>query len=225
MKENERVLVVAVHPDDETLGCGGTLLKHRQQNDELHWLIATAMSETTGYSSEQVIRRQQEIEWVGDNYGFTSIHQLGLSPARVDQEPLHQLVENISRVIREIRPTTLYLPFAHDVHSDHRVVFQATYSCTKAFRYPFIRRICAMETLTETEFSPSLGGQVFTPNLFVDISSFLQVKLEIMACYQSEVGKHPFPRSPESITAQAMVRGAASHCRYAEAFMLLKEIW
>ncbi len=221
---NDTILVVAVHPDDETLGCGGTLLKHREQGDALHWLIVTAMSEAANYAPEPIARRRQEIESVTAAYGFKSVHQLGLPPARVDQEPLHRLVENVSRIIREIEPTVLYLPFAHDIHSDHRAAFQGIYSCTKTFRHPFIRRVCAMETLTETEFAPNFPGQTFAPNLFVDISPFLERKLEIMALYQSELGRHPFPRSPETIQAQAMVRGAAANCRYAESFMLLKEI-
>jgi N-acetylglucosamine malate deacetylase 1 len=117
-----------------------------------------------------------------------------------------------------------YLPFPGDVHSDHEVVFDACVACSKSFRYPFIRRILAYETLSETEFgiSPEVSG--FRPNLWVDISSYMVQKIEIMKMYEGEMGEHPFPRSERNIRALATVRGARSGQQSAEAFMILEEL-
>ncbi len=220
----KKVLVVAVHPDDETLGCGGTLLKHKANGDEIHWLIATDIKESEGYDISAIKQRNKEITKVEDLYGFTSVNKLDLSTTKVDTYSMSVLVSKISSVIDRIRPDTIYLPFKGDVHSDHKYIFDAAYSCTKSFRYPFIKKIYMMEILSETEFSVSVKEDSFVPNVFVDISDYMDSKIEIMKIYKSEMGEHPFPRSERNIRALANFRGATCGSEYAESFVLLKEI-
>ena len=110
-----------------------------------------------------------------------------------------------------------------DVHSDHRIAFQAIYSCTKSFRKPFIERILMYETLSETEFVPALSENVFIPNVFVDISNYMDKKLEIMQIYKSEIMEGNLPRSLNAIKMLAAFRGSRIGTDYAEAFMLLFE--
>jgi len=219
-----KVLVIAVHPDDETLGCGGTLCKHKDNGDEIHWLIATDIKESDGYNASKIEKRDEEILKVGDLYGFSSVNKLGLSTTKVDEHSMSELISIISPVVNKIRPNIIYLPFKGDAHSDHKCIFEATYSCTKSFRYPFIKKIYMMETLSETEFSLSSKEDSFVPNVFVDISRYVDKKIELMSIYKSEIGKHPFPRSDKNIRALATYRGATSGCDYAESFMLIKEI-
>ena len=219
-----KILVIAVHPDDETLGCGGTLLKHKANGDEIHWLIATDIKESEGYGISTIKKRNKEITKIEDLYGFTSVNKLGLSTTKVDTYSMSVLVSKISSVIDRIKPDIIYLPFKGDVHSDHKYIFDAAYSCTKIFRHPFIKKLYMMETLSETEFSLSTKEDSFVPNVFVDISEFMDKKIELMNIYESEIGKHPFPRSERNMRALATYRGAASGCDYAESFMLLKEI-
>jgi len=219
-----KILVIAVHPDDETLGCGGTLLKHKANGDEIHWLIATDIKESEGYDIPAIKQRNKEIKKVENLYGFTSVNKLDLSTTKVDAYSMSVLVSKISSVIDRIKPDTIYLPFKGDVHSDHKYIFDAAYSCTKTFRYPFIKKIYMMETLSETEFSLSTKEDSFVPNVFVDISEFMDKKIKLMNIYESEIGKHPFPRSERNIRALATYRGATSGCDYAEGFMLIKEI-
>ncbi|MBT5400695.1 PIG-L family deacetylase [bacterium] len=214
-----KVLVVAVHPDDETLGCGGTLLKHKFNGDEIHWLIATEMKD-----SEGVKQRDNEIDKVGIFYDFDSVNRLGLSTTKVDEYSVNDLITKISFVINKVKPNIIYLPFKSDVHSDHKYIFDAAYSSTKSFRYPFIKKIYMMETLSETEFSVSTKEDSFVPNVFVDVSEHINKKIELMNIYKSEIGKHPFPRSERNIIALATYRGATANCNYAESFMLIKEI-
>ena len=218
------VLVVAVHPDDETLGCGGTLLRHKADGDEIHWLIATDIKESEGFSVSAIKKRNKEIKKTEDLYGFTSVNKLNLSTAKVDTYSMGELVSKISHVFNTVKPNIIYLPFKGDVHSDHKYIFDAAYSCTKNFRYPFIKKIYMMETLSETEFSLSTKEDSFVSNVFVDISEFMDKKIELMNIYESEIGEHPFPRSERNIRALATYRGATSGCEYAESFMLIKEI-
>jgi len=219
-----KVLVVALHPDDETLGCGGTLLKHKANGDEIHWLICTEIKEKDGFSTARVQSRSLEINKVIEMYGFNTVQRLGLSTMKVDEYSMSELISRVSTVINDIQPSILYLPFKGDVHSDHRVMFNAVYSCTKSFRYPFIKNIYMMETLSETDFALSTKEDSFIPNVFVNVSSHLDKKLEIMKVFESEIGEHPFPRSLRNIEALATLRGATCGCEYAESFMLLKEI-
>jgi len=129
-----KILVIAVHPDDETLGCGGTLLKHKANGDEIHWLIATDIKESEGYDIPAIKQRNKEIKKVENLYGFTSVNKLDLSTTKVDAYSMSVLVSKISSVIDRIKPDTIYLPFKGDVHSDHKYIFDAAYSCTKVFR-------------------------------------------------------------------------------------------
>src|SRR5208283_4478748 len=158
----KKILVVAVHPDDETLGCGGTLLRHQMAGDEIYWLIVTeAGNDATKF------RRAGQIELVRKAYGFTGVHALGFPTTSLDQLATGQLVDAIARIVTAVAPEVIYLPFAYDIHSDHRIVFEAAFSCTKVFRFPSLRRVLMMETASETDFSPAMPGRVFIPNVFI----------------------------------------------------------
>jgi N-acetylglucosamine malate deacetylase 1 len=219
------VLVVAPHPDDETLGCGGTLLRHKAEGDTINWLIMTSISEKNGFKQDRIERRSNEIINVREAYDFTQVHQASFDTTMLDSIPKAELVAEVSTFIHEAKPDILYLPYRNDVHSDHEIVFDTAVSCTKSFRYPFIRKIRVYETLSETEFGlrPEDGG--FRPNFFVDISGYLDKKIEIMKHYEGELGEHPFPRSEKNIRALSTLRGATVGVMSAEAFMSLKEIW
>ncbi|MDO6426451.1 PIG-L deacetylase family protein [Thalassotalea sp. 1_MG-2023] len=220
---SRKILVVAPHPDDETLGCGGTLLKHKAQGDTIHWLIVTKMTDKLGYSNQQITNREKEIKQVADAYDFDSINQLSWPPAGLDNIPTGELVGSISTIMQNIKPNIIYLPYKYDVHSDHKYCFDASVSASKSFRAPFIQSIRVYETLSETDFNLD-PNHVFTPNLWIDITGYLEKKIEITNHYQSEFGLFPFPRSEETLTALAQLRGAQINSHAAESFMLLKEI-
>lgn len=222
--KKDRVLVISAHPDDETLGCSGTLLRHREFGDEIFWCIMTSMSEECGFQREQVLQRNEEIKAVAEAYGFQDKKELNYPTTRLDIVPMTELVGKLSNVLREVEPSILYLPFLGDIHSDHRVTCRAVLSCTKAFRHPYLKKILMMEILSETEFSPPIQSEVFVPNVYIDVTGTFEKKIEIMHIYRNEIGPHPFPRSKENLTALALHRGATAGCRYAESFMLVKEI-
>ena len=217
-----RTLVVAPHPDDEVLGCGGTLLRRKQEGGEVAWLIVTGMSEEAGWARAIIERRRSEIELVSQAIGFDRVFELGLRPAGLDRLPMGDLVRGISEVFREFQPEEVFVPHREDVHTDHRIVFDAVAACSKWFRYPSVRRVLSYETLSETEFGLGPEG-AFRPNCFVDITGHLDRKLEIMRIYQSEVADFPFPRSLDAMRALAMLRGATAGTIAAEAFHLLRE--
>lgn len=218
------ILIVAPHADDETLGCGGTMLRALNEGHNVHWLLVTGMSLQSGFSEEQIAIRKFEIEKVSAMYGVTSVHELMLPPAMLETLPKGDLIGPIMSVINKVKPSDVYTVFRNDAHSDHEIVFDAVISASKSFRYPFIKRVLAYETMSETDFGmkPEDGG--FRPNVFVNISEYLNQKLDILEEFKSEMGVFPFPRSRKALESLACVRGVQANCNAAEAFMLLKEI-
>ena len=219
----DKVLVVAPHPDDETLGCGGALLKHKNSGDNIYWMIVTNIQSENGWSEEDVQKRQKEIHQVAEMYGFEQIFKLDFPTTMLDTTPYNDLIAKMSVVIQEIKPSIVYLPNRSDVHTDHQVIFRAAVGCCKNFRAPFIRKILMYECLSETEFAPPLMESAFVPNVFVDISPYMEQKLAIMSVFASEVMPHNLPRSYSAIKALAAYRGSRIGVQYAEAFMLLFE--
>ena len=217
-----KILVVAPHPDDETLGCGGTLLKNKLEGAELYWLMMTKMVDNCHTNNDKANKRQLEISKVAEAYGFKKIMVLDFPPAELDTIPIKTIIEKISEFVTEIEPNEIYLSFPRDAHSDHKVAFDACVSVTKWFRYPSVTKVYAYETQSETDFDISPDSSGFKPNTFVDISQTIQQKIEIAEIYEGEFLHHPFPRSSLAIKALGKVRGIASGFEHAEAFMLLK---
>ncbi len=218
------VLVVAPHPDDETLGCGGTLLRHADEGDTLHWLIVTDMTAEGGFGRKQMARRDGEINAVAEAYGFATVERLGFATARLDTVPMDAIVDAMYTVFEEVRPDTVYLPFPGDAHTDHQISFQAASACTKPFRSGSVRKVMCMEIPSETNFKLAPGTAAFWPNHYVDIGAHLDRKLEIMRLYEGELGKFPFPRSEQAIGALAQLRGVEAGCSACEGFQILRAI-
>lgn len=221
----KRILFIAAHPDDETLGCGGTILKHKSIGDEIYWLIITKPTINHPYEFTQkfIDDRSALIRYVSKQYGFNGLFSLEFPTQLLHSVDLREMIIEIEKVIDEIQPNFIYTIFKDDVHSDHRIAFNAVYSCTKNFRKSHIEKILMFETLSETEFAPAIPSLSFVPNVYVDITDFFDRKLKIMQLYDTEIMEEPYPRSLSSITALARLRGNRAGVKYAEAFMLLYE--
>ena len=219
-----KVIVISAHPDDETLGAGGTLLKHQLNGDEVYWLIVTNISEEYGFDKERVGSRQDEINKVSKLYQFKDIFKLDYPTMRLTDHDLTDLIPKISGIFHKVEPEIVYVMNRSDAHSDHRVVFNAVMACTKSFRYPFVKQVMMYECISETEFAPALPEKAFIPNYFVDVTAFMEQKLHVLSIFASEMQEHPFPRSYDNVMALAHFRGASVGVQYAEAFQLIKYI-
>lgn len=219
----KKVLIIAVHPDDETLGCGGTILKHLANGDQINWLVLTKANQKITPIPNIVAEQAKYVKQVAEAYNFHQWKQLEFLTTELDQYPLGEIISSISSVIQEFKPSILYFHHHADVHSDHKVAFEAIYSCTKNFRYPFIDKILLFETLSETEFAPSVRNNAFVPNVFNDITPFMDRKLEIMEMFTTEQMDEPLPRALSTIRALGRYRGSRIGVEYAEAFNLLYE--
>ena len=132
------ILVIAPHSDDETLGAGGTLLKLKEEGHKIAFLNVTMAREEYGYIKEFVEKRKKQLEIVEKMYDFDYCYNFELEPAGLDKIPKQLLVSKFDKVFKEVQPEIVFLPYEKDVHSDHGVVFETAYSCTKNFRNPSI---------------------------------------------------------------------------------------
>lgn len=217
-----KIAVISAHPDDEILGVGGTLLKHKKNGDEILWIIVTDVFEKNGFTEERVNSRHLEVKRVSQEMGFSKTIQLDFPTMSLSSESLNELIPQISKEFMSFEPEVIYCPNRTDAHSDHRIVFDAVWACTKSFRYPYVKKVLMFECISETEFAPALNERAFVPNYFVNISEFVDKKDEVMKIYASELGMHPFPRSIKNIRALSTFRGATAGVEHAEAFQLLK---
>lgn len=220
----KKILVIAPHPDDETLGCGGTLLKHISNGDEVYWMIITSIKGAEGYTPEKIEEREVQIKKVADTFQFKETLQLGFPTSTLDTIPMAEIIQSISAVFHAVEPEIVYLPFRDDAHSDHRISYDCSIACTKPFRYPFVKSVRVYQTLSETVFGEQSSQTSFKPNIFIDISKFLDQKIEIMKIYSGELLQHPFPRSEVSIKSLAHLWGSTINKEYAEAFISIREI-
>jgi LmbE family N-acetylglucosaminyl deacetylase len=219
-----RILVVAAHPDDETFGAGGTMAWHAAQGDEVYVCILT-----DGVTSrhDQVELQAHCARQACDRLGVKQLVLVGLPDQRLDTLCQLDVITPIERCIDEFEPEAVLTHFPGDVNEDHRIVSRATMVATRPLAGSSVRRVCAFEVPSSTDWAPPVLGSTFTPNLFVDISQTLDTKLAAMDVYtgthSNEVRPYPHPRCEQGLTAYAQRHGAVSGMHLAEAFMLLRE--
>ena len=216
----KKILVISPHPDDETLGCGGTILKNIKNGHQVHWLNMTKMNLLEGYSKRKINLREKEIKKVLKLYGIKTFNSLNFSSAKLDTYPMKDIIKAVNMVINKVKPEIIYAPSIYDNHSDHKITHEAIKSCIKWFRQNSVKKVLTYEVLSETNISFNRKKQ-FLPNVYEDISKHINKKIKIMQIYSSELNKHPFPRNKKAIISLAILRGTQSGFKYAEAFELL----
>ncbi len=208
------------HPDDETLGAGGTILRMLAEGHEVYWLNFTAMQNTTKFSKDILDRRKVQLNEIEIFYHFSGVYHLDMPTTELEKIDSGEAIDRVGRIFREIEPDFLILPDYNDAHSDHKKVFEWCYACSKIFRFPFVRQVMTMEIISETDFGTPMNP--FVPNYYIDITDYMEQKINAMKIYDTELGAVPFPRSIDNIKARAMINGATAGVRYAEAFRLIK---
>lgn len=217
-----KIMVISPHPDDETLGAGGTLLRYKSEGHQIYWLNITNVEENGRWSKSFVEKRQRQIIAICEFYCFDKFIDLKYEPTGLDSVNRNELIEKIGKYFDEFQPEWLILPDGNDAHSDHKVVYECCMACSKVFRHPYIKRVTTMEILSETDFGKP--DNPFVPNMFVDISDYIDKKLEALAIYDTEIRERPFPRNMDAVKALGTLRGGMAGCMYAEAFKIIKEI-
>ena len=220
---NSNTLIIAPHPDDEILGCGGTIKKLSASGTRVVVLVATRGKKEM-YSEERILNVRNEARKAHKILGVTETRFLDFPAPDLDRVSLAEISGAISEVIREYDIATVYLPHYGDIHHDHRVIFQAGLVAARPVNGNPVKSIFSYETLSETEWAAPLGDMTFIPTRFVNISDFFNLKLEAMKCFKSQLRDFPNPRSLKAIEALANLRGSTVGFNYAEAFMTIRII-
>lgn len=217
------ILIVAPHPDDEILGCGGVIAKHVSEKDKVFSLIVSkGMKEL--YSDDQIQQTRNEARRAHSYLGIKETVFLDYPAPALDTVPNYMLSSDIRNFLINFDINVLYIPHRGDIHQDHTKVYYSSLIAARPVSTPSVRKIFAYETLSETEWSPPTSDAVFIPNVFVNIERYLNSKIEAMKIYKSQLKNFPNPRSIESIIALSKFRGSTVMCSAAESFELIREI-
>jgi N-acetylglucosamine malate deacetylase 1 len=220
-----RILTVAAHPDDETLGAGATMARLAAASHEVHVCILTeGVTARHGHVDLQQKCAMRACEILG----VSDVMFCGLPDQRLDALPLLDVITPIEKYVSQIQPDLVFTHFSQDANQDHRIAFQATLVATRPMPDTSVATVLCYETASSTEWAPPFPGSVFSPNLFVDISSTLPVKLDAMRAYEQtfsgEMHPFPHPRSYQALEAYSRRHGAAAGVGAAEAFMLVRHV-
>ncbi|MBF0166085.1 MAG: PIG-L family deacetylase [Alphaproteobacteria bacterium] len=227
------VLVVAAHPDDEMLGCAGTLARHIAAGAQVNLLFLAeggdsarldkTDSQGRAKSSASITLAAQRAAAL---LNASPPQFLSLPDNRMDELPLLEVVKSLESAISSINPSIIYTHHAHDLNIDHRITHQAVLTACRPTPNSVIEAIYAFEVLSSTGWASPTPAEAFLPNRFVDISPYLEKKKELLGCYAEEMRAFPHARSLEAIDALARLRGAQAGFSAAEAFMIVRErVW
>ena len=210
-----RILVVAAHPDDDVLGCGGTIARHVKEGDEVRTLyMADGVGARDGSGADI---RYAEAEKANKILGVTDWSSLSFPDNAMDSVRLLDVVKAIETHISDYEPRVIYTHHEHDLNIDHEITHRAIMTACRGY----VRKIVinAFEILSCTE-----QRNTFKPNVFVDITECIDTKLDAVLQYKSEIRKWPHPRSANGVNTLSMYRGAAIGVEHAEAFELVRGI-
>ena len=221
----KRVLIVAAHPDDEILGCGGTAARHIAQGDSVGALIvAEGATSRAGGDSAATAHLRDAAEAAAKELGAEPPRFLGLPDNRLDTMALLEIVQMVEAILAETRPEVIYTHHSEDLNIDHRLVHQAVLTAARPLPGSFVDAIYGFETPSSTEWAVSGGASGFHPTRFVDVGDCMSAKHAALRAYGVEMREFPHPRSHDGIDALAQVRGMSAGLDRAEAFTVVREI-
>jgi len=222
----DTILVVAAHPDDEVLGCGGVMALLAGRGHAVHVAILGEGATSRGPGGQgDVDALRDQARRAGDILGARQVMTFGLPDNTFDSLPLLDVVKIVEGVVDEIAPTRIYTHFGGDLNVDHQVTHRAVLTATRPMRECGVREILAFEVPSSTEWAFGRVGGAFNPTVFMDVAGTLERKIEAMAVYETESRPFPHPRSPQALRMLAGTRGAAVGLDAAEAFELVRGVY
>jgi LmbE family N-acetylglucosaminyl deacetylase len=225
-----KILVIAAHPDDEVLGCGGTIARLAQEGQQIYIAILGEgitsrykQPEQAALASVQTLHSNSQR--VAELLGAKDLFMYNLPDNRFDTVPLLDIAKNIEELIEQLKPEIIYTQHGGDLNIDHELIYRATLTATRPMIGQSVKTVYAYEVASSTEWAFQKFSPIFQPNVFVDISNTLDIKIQAMQLYESEVRSFPHPRSAEALRAIANRWGSVIGRESAEAFELVRNIY
>jgi N-acetylglucosamine malate deacetylase 1 len=221
---NKTVLIVAAHADDEALGCGGVIARHTAEGDSVHAIfMADGVSSRIDVEVDDLGQRQAAAKQAHKILGLQRVEYLHFKDNCMDGVPLLRIVQALESVVQTILPKVIYTHHYGDLNVDHRITHKAVMTACRPTPECTVREIYTFESLSSTEWAtPTIDP--FLPNVFVDISEFLDLKLQALGAYQSEMRAIPHSRNIEHVKSLALHRGHSAGVHAAEAFVAIRQI-
>lgn len=223
MNKSNKVLIIAPHPDDEVLGCGGIIKKMTSQKKEV-WVLIMSRGKKEIYPEERILNVRKEALGAHKILGVERTNFLEFPAPELDIVSISELSLAISEVLSEFEPDTVFIPHRGDIHHDHKAVFNASLVAARPTKGSSVMNIFSYETMSETEWAAPFSDDAFIPDRFVNIQEVFIDKINAMKCYKSQLRDFPSPRSIRSIEALANFRGSTVGFSHAEAFMTIRVI-
>ena len=217
MRDARRVLVIAAHPDDELLGCGGTIALHAKRGEAVTALIACE-GESLRYGPQAGV--SEHTRKACATLGVADVRELRFPDQGLDQVRLTALIAPLEQAVRDVQPQVVYCQYGGDINRDHELLFKATLVATRPTE-ACIEGVYAFDTASSTEWA---YPRTFEPDTWIDISSTLDTKLQAMACYANEVREYPHPRSLQALRFRAHAWGNRCCLEAAEVFMTVRRV-
>ena len=226
MKAKKNILVVAAHPDDEVLGCGGSLLKFKKEGFKINTIFLSSgvgARKSKNLEKDIAIRKKSAIA-ANKIIGSKILTFLNYSDNQFDRTPFLHIVKNLEEIIFKIKPSIIFTHSNTDLNIDHEITSRAVVTASRPFTNSFLKTLLSFEIPSSTEFNFSNRENKFKPNFFVDITKTLKFKINALKKYSTEIRKYPHPLSLTHIKNLSKVRGSNIGVKAAEAFELLRHL-
>jgi LmbE family N-acetylglucosaminyl deacetylase len=221
-RTKEKILVVCAHPDDETLGLGGTLANHSKNGDDIYVVFFAHGQYGRDASKAGIRKRQNQAKRACGILGIKNLKFYNYDDQLLEKIPLIELTSKIELIIKKFKPTILYTHYSGDLNQDHRRIFEAVLISSRPKPSSKIKKLVCFETPSSTEWGNLQDG--FKPNLFVDIKNVLKKKIEALKQYGSEIEDFPHPRSVEAIVSRAKYWGSTVGLTNVEVFLIVRQV-
>jgi LmbE family N-acetylglucosaminyl deacetylase len=227
MEMADRILAVVAHPDDEVLGCGGTLARLSREGDVYVLILGTGVASRDIPEAQKeagVAMLKKQASDANRALGTREVFFKSFPDNKFDSVPLLELVKAVEAKINELKPRVVFTHHHGDLNIDHRRTFEAAVTATRPLGNCPVRKVLAFETLSSTEWNARTPANAFLPDTYYDIADTIGLKVKAMEFYKTEIRDYPHPRSSEGIRILAQKRGLECGLKFAEAFSLVRSI-
>lgn len=226
---SKNIFIIAAHPDDEILGCGGTIAKLVKQGNTAYTLIlgegvASRYDVKTPHIDEELDKLKKEMLKANDIVGIKQVFSAKFPDNRFDSMDLLDIVKEIEKIKDSIKPEIIFTHHFGDLNIDHQITHKAVLTATRPMKDECVKEIYAFEIPSSTEWNSFSKKTAFIPNIFFDIADTIDIKVNAMREYKSELRDYPHTRSLQHIKELAKVNGTMVGLNYCERFILIRSI-
>ena len=228
-KNTKKILIVAAHPDDEVLGCGGTLIKMRKAGYKIQCIFISDGESSRNIKDKRKLlkfieEREKQAIQVSKILKFDKPKFFRLPDNKLDTVPLIKIIRIIENEIKILKPSIIFTHSQADLNVDHSLLCKSVLTATRPFSKTFVKKIISFEVASNSELYFSNNKKFFKPNFFSDINKEIKLKLKALKIYKNEIRKAPHSRSLKGLENLAKYRGSQSGTKFSEAFEILREI-